>query len=117
MYLHTVIFVFNEPATSEIYTLSLHDALPIYNPDDEELTLRAFEESGVSNEIVVARDGAEALDFILGTGVYTGRDLSVMPMVVLLDLNLPKISGLEVLRRVRANPPTKLLPVVILTSS
>src|SRR5438045_7139180 len=73
MYLHTVIFVFNEPATSEIYTLSLHDALPIYNPDDEELTLRAFEESGVSNEIVVARDGAEALDFILGTGVYTDR--------------------------------------------
>ena len=87
------------------------------NPDDEALTLRALERNNILNEVVVARDGAEALDYLLGTGPHEGRDLSVMPTVILLDLNLPKIDGLEVLRRLRANDRTRLLPVVILTTS
>ncbi|MBU2009792.1 MAG: response regulator [Chloroflexi bacterium] len=87
------------------------------NPDDVELTLRAFRKSNVANEIVVARDGAEALDYLFGTGPYAGRAPSIMPEVVLLDLKLPRIDGLEVLRRLRADERTKLLPVVILTSS
>ncbi|MBC7814962.1 MAG: response regulator [Burkholderiales bacterium] len=87
------------------------------NPDDEELTLRAFRKSNLKNEIVVARDGVEALDYLLGTGAYADRDTSDVPYLVLLDLKLPKIDGLEVLRRIRADERTKLLPVVILTSS
>ncbi len=87
------------------------------NPDDEELTRRAFQNSNIANELVVARDGAEALDFLFGAGAYAGRDLSLMPAVILLDLNLPRVNGLEVLRRVRADDRTKLVPVVILTSS
>ena len=87
------------------------------DPDDEALTLRALEKSNVLNEIVVARDGVEALDYLFGEGSYSGRDTSVMPELTLLDLKLPKIDGLEVLRRVRADKRTKLLPVVILTSS
>jgi CheY-like chemotaxis protein len=87
------------------------------NPDDEVLTRRALKKNNIGNELVVARDGAEALDYLFGTGPYEGRDLSVMPQVVLLDLKLPKVDGLEVLRRMRANERTKLLPVVILTSS
>jgi len=87
------------------------------NPDDEKLTLRALKKSNILNEVVVARDGAEALDYLFGTGAYAGRDLTVMPAVILLDLKLPKVDGLEVLRRLRANERTKLLPVVILTSS
>jgi two-component system response regulator len=87
------------------------------NPSDEKLTLLAFKKSGVSNEIVVARDGAEALDYFFGTGAYVGRDVSVLPTVVLLDLKLPKIDGLEVLRRLRADDRTKLVPVVVLTAS
>jgi two-component system response regulator len=87
------------------------------NADDEKLTLRALKKNNIRNEVVVARDGAEALDYLFGTGAYAGRNLSVMPEVVLLDLKLPKLDGLEVLRRVRANDRTKLLPVVILTSS
>lgn len=87
------------------------------NPDDEELTLRALRKNNIKNEVVVAHDGAEALDFLFGTGVYTGRDLTVMPQVILLDLKLPKVGGLEVLRRLRANEQTRLLPVVILTTS
>ncbi|HKW89974.1 MAG TPA: response regulator [Candidatus Acidoferrales bacterium] len=87
------------------------------NPDDEALTLRALKKNNISNEVIVARDGAEALDYLFGTGAYQGRDPRNQPQVTLLDLKLPKIDGLEVLRRLRADPRTKLLPVVILTSS
>jgi two-component system response regulator len=87
------------------------------NPDDEALTLRALNKNNIKNDVVVARDGAEALDYLFGTGKYAGRDTALLPQVVLLDLKLPKIEGLEVLRRVRADERTKLLPVVILTSS
>ena len=87
------------------------------NPDDELLTLRALKKQNITNEVVVARDGAEALDYLFGSGPYEGRDLSVMPQLILLDLKLPKVDGLEVLRRVRADERTRLLPVVILTTS
>jgi two-component system, response regulator len=87
------------------------------NPDDELLTLRALKKNGVLNKVVVARDGVEALDYLFGTGSYAGRDTGVMPQLILLDLKLPKIDGLEVLRRLRADERTRLLPVVILTSS
>ncbi len=87
------------------------------NPDDEALTLRALKKNNILNEMIVARDGAEALDYLFGTGKYAGRDLSNMPQVILLDLKLPKVDGLEVLHRMRADKQTKLLPVVILTSS
>jgi two-component system, response regulator len=87
------------------------------NEDDELLTLRALTRNNIKNEVVVARNGADALDFLFGTGAHAGRDLSVMPEVTLLDLKLPKVSGLEVLRALRANDLTKLLPVVVLTSS
>jgi two-component system, response regulator len=85
------------------------------NPDDEALTLRALKKNNITNEVVVARDGAEALDYLFGTGKQTGRALS--PHVILLDLKLPKVDGLGVLQRIRADEKTKLLPVVILTSS
>jgi two-component system, response regulator len=87
------------------------------NPDDELLTLRALRKNDVTGEVVVARDGVEALDYLFGTGAYVGRDTSVMPQLILLDLKLPKIDGLEVLRRLRADERSRLLPVVILTSS
>jgi len=87
------------------------------NPDDEELTRLAFEKSNVANELAVVRDGVEALDYLFGTGAHAGRDPGAMPAVILLDLKLPKIDGLEVLRRLRADDRTKLLPVVVLTSS
>ena len=87
------------------------------NPDDELLTLRALKKNGVLNRVVVARDGVEALDYLFGAGSYAGRDTGVMPQLILLDLKLPKIDGLEVLRRLRADERTRLLPVVILTSS
>lgn len=87
------------------------------NPDDEELTLLALEESNILNEVVVARDGVEALDYLFAAGRYADRDPRRLPQLVLLDLNLPKLDGLEVLRRLRADPRTALLPVVILTSS
>jgi len=87
------------------------------NLDDVDLTLRALKKNNIRNEIVVAYDGAEALDFLFGTGKYAGRNLASMPTIILLDIKLPKIDGLEVLRRIRANELTKLLPVVILTSS
>jgi two-component system, response regulator len=87
------------------------------NPDDEALTLRALKKNNIKNEVVIAHDGAEALDYLFGAGKYAGRNTDVLPQVVLLDLKLPKVEGLEVLRRVRADNRTKLLPVVILTSS
>jgi CheY-like chemotaxis protein len=87
------------------------------NADDEALTLRALKMNNILNEVVVARDGVEALDYLFGTGKHVGRDMSQLPSVTLLDLKLPKIDGLEVLKKVRANEVTKLLPVVILTSS
>jgi len=87
------------------------------NSDDEALTFRALMKNKIANHLVVARDGAEALEYLFGTGQYAGRDVTLGPQVVLLDLNLPKISGLEVLRQLRANERTKYLPVVILTSS
>jgi CheY-like chemotaxis protein len=87
------------------------------NADDEVLTLRALKKNNISNEVVVARNGVEALDYLFGTGTYAGRNLNIVPQVVLLDLKLPKLDGLEVLRRMRADEHTKLLPVVVLTSS
>lgn len=87
------------------------------NPDDEALTLRALKKSNILNRVIVARDGVEALEYLHCTGPYAERDPSQMPQVVLLDLNLPRLSGLEVLRRLRADERTKLTPVVILTSS
>jgi len=86
------------------------------NPDDEMLSLRAIKKNKISNDVVVARDGREALDYLHCEGAYAGRE-GALPAVVLLDLNLPKIDGLEVLKRLRADPRTKLVPVVILTSS
>lgn len=87
------------------------------NPDDEALTLRALRQSDVTNEVIVARDGVEALDYLFATGAYAGRDTRVMPQVILLDLKLPKIDGLEVLRRMRSDKRTSVLPVVVLTTS
>ena len=87
------------------------------NPDDEALTVRALKKSNIVNEVVVARDGVEALDYLFGEGAYAGRDMTEMPQVILLDLKLPKLDGLGVLRRLREDERTKLLPVVILTSS
>jgi two-component system response regulator len=87
------------------------------NADDEALTLRALKKNNIRNEVVVAHDGAEALDWLFGRGAHAGRDVTSLPQVVLLDLNLPKMSGLEVLEALRADPRTKRLPVVLLTSS
>ena len=87
------------------------------NPDDEALTLRALRKNKITNEVVVARDGVEALEYLFGTGKYAGRDTSVLPQVTLLDLKLPKVDGLEVLRRLRSDVRTWILPIVILTSS
>lgn len=87
------------------------------NADDEVLTLRALKKNNIRNEVVVARDGSEALDYLFASGIHAGRDLRVMPQIILLDLKLPKVDGFEVLNRVRSNEFTKLLPVVILTTS
>jgi two-component system response regulator len=87
------------------------------NADDEALTLRALKKSNVLNEVTVARDGVEALDYLFATGDFAVRDVNETPAVVLLDLKLPKISGLEVLKRIRTEPVTRLMPVVVLTSS
>ena len=87
------------------------------NPNDEALTLRALKKSNILNPVIVARDGAEALDYLFGRGEYKGRNLEGNPEVVLLDLKLPKVDGLEVLHQLRSDERTKLLPVVVLTSS
>ena len=87
------------------------------NPDDVTLTLRSLRKNNILNEVVVAKDGVEALDYLFGAGIYAGRDTSVTPVVTLLDLKLPKIDGLEVLKPVSDNERTKLIPIVILTSS
>ena len=87
------------------------------NPDDVALTLRAFRKNRIRNEVVVARDGVEALDYLFATGTYSDRDPADVPAVVLLDLKLPRMDGLEVLRRLRSDPRTQLLRVVVLTSS
>jgi two-component system, response regulator len=87
------------------------------NPDDVKLTMRALKKSNILNEVVIAQDGAEALDYLFCTGKYSGRDKNTMPQVVLLDLKMPKVDGLEVLQRIRADERTRLLPVVILTTS
>jgi two-component system, response regulator len=87
------------------------------NPDDELLALRALKKNNVVNEVVVAHDGVEALDYLFSSGPYAGRDASAMPQLILLDLKLPRVDGLEVLKRLRSDERTRLLPVVILTSS
>ena len=87
------------------------------NPDDEALTIRALKKNNIGNRVVVVRDGVEALDFLFCTGAYASRDPNDMPQVTLLDLRLPKVDGLEVLKRIRADQRTRLLPVVVLTSS
>ncbi len=87
------------------------------NPNDEALTLRALKKNNIKNDVVVVRDGVEALEWLFSRGAHAGRDASILPQVVLLDLKLPKVSGLEVLREIRANALTKRLPVVLLTSS
>src|SRR5947208_3346062 len=97
---------------SEHFILLVED-----NASDEELTLRALRKNNIGNKVVVARDGAEALDFLFARAAYAERDPKDVPQVVLLDLNLPKIGGLDVLRAIRADDRTKVLPVVILTSS
>ena len=87
------------------------------NPNDVELTLHAFKKHNLANHIKVVRDGAEALDYLFATGVFAGRDINHHPKVILLDLKLPKVDGMEVLRRIKADARTKLIPVVVLTSS
>lgn len=87
------------------------------NPDDEMLMRRALEKNHIANEVVIARDGAEALDYLFGRGRYEGRDVNFTPQLMLLDLKLPKIGGLEVLQQLRADERTRYIPVVILTSS
>jgi len=97
---------------SEITILLVED-----DPNDELLTMRELRQQNISNDIVVVRDGAEALDYLFGSGKYDGRDPNDFPTLMLLDLKLPKVDGLEVLRRVRADERTKAMPVVVLTSS
>src|ERR687889_2551768 len=87
------------------------------DPDDAFMTRRALEKNNLCNELVIVRDGEQALDYLFGTGSYEGRDTTVMPQVILLDLGLPKVDGLEVLERVRSDERTHRLPVVVLTSS
>jgi two-component system, response regulator len=87
------------------------------NPDDEALTLRALKKNNITNRVIVAHDGVEAVGYLFGTGMYEGRDPTDAPQIVLLDLKLPRLDGFEVLTQLRADPRTRLLPVIILTSS
>src|SRR6476620_7070988 len=100
------------PGTDSKLILLIED-----NIDDERLTLRAMRRNNIMNEVVVACDGQEAIDYLFGSGSYAGRDMNVMPAVAMLDLKLPRLSGLEVLKRIREDTRTKRLPVVVLTSS
>jgi CheY-like chemotaxis protein len=96
----------------------MHEILLVEdNADDVDLTLRALRRNKIANDVIVVRDGVEALDYLFAAGQYAGRDPAALPQVVLLDLKLPRLDGLQVLERVRANPNTRLLPIVILTSS
>lgn len=101
-----------KPAPQDIEVLLVED-----NPNDAELTIRTLTKQNLANKLVWAKDGAEALDFLFGTGAYAGRDLHSGPRVVLLDLRLPKVDGLEVLQKMRASEHTRTIPVVVLTSS
>jgi two-component system, response regulator len=87
------------------------------NPDDEDLALRALRRHKITNDIVVARDGQEALDYLFGTGSHAGRDTTIQPEIILLDIHLPKVNGIEVLKHIRSDQRTQSLPVVMLTSS
>ena len=87
------------------------------NADDEELTIRTLQKNHLKNKIIVVRDGVEALDYLFGTGEYKDRDLSVSPVLIMLDIKLPKLNGLEVLKKIKSDPRTKYIPVVVLTSS
>jgi two-component system response regulator len=115
----------NEPAGSSLRIQKIKEKpmntkiilLAEDNPDDVQLTLRALKKSKIMNEVVIAQDGVEALDYLFGTGKYAGRDTRVLPQVVLLDLKMPRMDGLEVLHRLRNDERTRLLPVVILTTS
>ena len=97
--------------------MSKHILLVEDNPDDELLTIRALKKNNIANEIVVARDGVEALEYLFATGAYEGRDILDQPQLILLDLKLPKVDGLEVLKQLRAHTVTRYIPVVILTTS
>ena len=98
--------------TNEVEILLVED-----NPNDVELTLRALKKHNITNKVHVVKDGAEALEYIFATGAYASRDINYIPKVILLDLKLPKVDGLEVLRQIKSNERTKLIPVVVLTSS
>ena len=98
--------------TNEVEILLIED-----NPNDVELTLRALKKHNLTNKVHVVKDGAEALEFIFATGAYASRDINHSPRVILLDLKLPKVDGLEVLRQVKSNERTKMIPIVVLTSS
>jgi two-component system response regulator len=98
--------------TNEVEILLVED-----NPNDVELTLRALKKRNLTNKVHVVKDGTEALEFLFGTGAYAGRDINHYPKVILLDLKLPKVDGLEVLRRIKSDERTKVIPVVVLTSS
>lgn len=103
---------FTTPGTESKLILLIED-----NIDDERLTLRALRKNNIMNEVVIAGDGQQALDYLFGTGEYSGRDVSIMPAVIILDLKLPKLSGLEVLKRIRESERTRRIPVVVLTAS
>ena len=98
--------------TNEVEILLVED-----NPNDVELTLRALKKHNITNKVHVVKDGAEALEYIFATGAYASRDINSIPKVILLDLKLPKVDGLEVLRRIKSDERTKMIPVVVLTSS
>ena len=98
--------------TNEVEILLVED-----NPNDVELTLRALKKHNITNKVHVVKDGAEALEFLFATGAYAGRDINYHPKVILLDLKLPKVDGLEVLRKIKSDERTKVIPVVVLTSS